>query len=51
MIQRRGGARFALESFERLPVFNQLFGKKFEREESPQGGVFGLVHHTHAPTT
>src|ERR1700693_3926947 len=51
MIQRRGGARFARDSCERLPVFNQLFGKKLEREESAQRGVFSLVHHTHAPTT
>jgi hypothetical protein len=48
VIECRGGASFALESFQRLPVFGQFFWEKFERDETTQSGVLSLVHDTHA---
>jgi hypothetical protein len=51
MVQRRGGARFALKSFQRMPVFSYFFREKLKRNETAQGRVFGLVNHTHPSAT
>ena len=40
--------RLATETFERLGVARYVIGKKFQRDEAPQFGVFGLVDNTHA---
>ena len=48
VIQRRGGAGFALKSFERRAIFRESFGQELQRHLAAQLGVFGLVDHTHA---
>src|SRR5580700_8241727 len=51
VVERRGGAGFALESFEGLRVFGEVFRKEFQRYETPKGSVFGLVDDAHPPAT
>src|SRR5580704_939565 len=48
MIQGGRSLCFALETRERLWISGYIARKKLQRNEAPQGGVFGLVHHTHA---
>ncbi len=48
MIQRRGGAGFALEALERLRVGGDFGRKEFESDEASQLDVFGLVDDAHA---
>ena len=40
-------AGFALESFKGLLVVGQIFGEKFQCNETSQSGVFGLVNDAH----
>jgi len=49
--ERGGGASFALEALQRLPVFGKLLGQELECDEAALLGVLGLVHHTRAPAT
>ncbi len=44
-------AGFALEAFQRLLVVGQIFGEKFQRNETSQSGVFGLVNNAHPAAT
>src|SRR5580704_1136703 len=48
MIQRRSGARLTTETFERLRVAGYIIRKKFQCDEAPQFGVFGLIDNSHA---
>ncbi len=48
MIQRGGGACFALESLERRPVLREAFGQKLQRHLPAELRILGLVHHAHA---
>jgi hypothetical protein len=48
VIQRRGGAGFTLEAFERLRVGGDVRGKEFESDEAAKLDVFGLVNNAHA---
>src|ERR1700679_2627167 len=48
MIQRGGCLRFTLESAQGLLVAGNFVGKKFQRDEAPQAGVFGFVNDAHA---
>src|SRR5690348_17509729 len=43
MIERRGGAGFALEAFEGLFVARNALGKKFQRDEAAKARVFSFV--------
>ena len=47
VIEGRSGARFALESLQRLVVLRQFLGQEFQRDEAAELDVFRLVHHTH----
>src|SRR5271157_3649167 len=51
MVQRRGGASFAPEALQRLPVVSQIVGKELEGDEAAKTGVLGLIHHTHPAAT
>ena len=44
-----GSAGFALQSFQRLPVFGHFFREKLERDEATESGVFGAANDTHPP--
>jgi len=48
MVEGGGGLGFALETFERLSVASEIFGKKFEGDETAELGVFGFVNDAHA---
>jgi hypothetical protein len=48
MIQRRGGASFALEAFERWGVGGEGARKEFDRNSAVQTNVPGLVYLTHS---
>jgi hypothetical protein len=48
MIQRGRGAGFAAETFERLRITDEIFGKEFDGDEAAEFGVFGFVDDTHA---
>ena len=48
MVQSRGGAGFAAKTLQRLRVLGKIVGKKFQRDKSPELGIFGLVNDTHA---
>ena len=48
MIQRGGCLGFALEAAEGLLVAGNFVGKKFQRDEALQAGVFGFVNDAHA---
>src|SRR5579863_8208046 len=48
MVQRRGGARFALKTFESLRIGCDVLGKKFESDEAAEFGVFGFVDDAHS---
>ncbi len=49
MVERRGGARLALEARQRLLVAGDIFGQELERHHAAELGVLGLVDHAHAP--
>ena len=51
MIQRRGGARLALESLQGLVIVRKTFGQKLERHHPAEPGVLGLIHDTHPAAT
>ena len=48
VIEGGGGARFALETFESLRVAGEIFGEKFQRDETAELGVFGFVDDAHS---
>ena len=50
MIQCGSCLRLTFEARQSLRVFGHILGKKLQRHEAVQPGVFGLVHHPHAPT-
>ena len=50
MVQRGGGTRFTLESFERLRIVGEIVGKKFESDEAAEARVFGFVDDAHSAT-
>jgi len=43
MVQRRGGAGFALEPVERVPVPGEIGGQELERDLPAEAGVLGLI--------
>src|SRR6266849_484158 len=47
MIAGGGGARLALETFERLRVACQLLRKEFHGDRAAEARVFGSKDHTH----
>jgi len=47
MIERRSGARFALEALQGLGALGDILGQEFERHQAPQPRVLGLINHTH----
>jgi hypothetical protein len=47
MVQRRRGARFALEALERLRILRHLFRKELERDHAAEPRVLGFVDRTH----
>jgi hypothetical protein len=49
MVQRRGRSRFSPKSLQRLCVFSQFIGKKFQRNVTPEICVFRFVNDTHSP--
>ena len=51
MIQGRGGASFAAETFQGLRVSRNIVRQEFESDEAAKFGVLGLVDHTHAAAT
>ena len=38
-----------METFQGLAILGQRLGQELERDEPVQAGVFGLIHHAHAP--
>ena len=47
VVQRRGGARLALEALEREMVARELRRQKLQRNVAAESGVVGAIHHTH----
>ena len=47
MIESRGGPRLAAKAFQGLGISGQFVGQEFQRDETPQFGVFSFVDHTH----
>src|ERR1035437_978669 len=43
MVQRRGGASFAPQALQRMPVVSQIVGKKLEGDETAETCVLGLT--------
>jgi hypothetical protein len=48
MIQRRCGAGFPAEAFERLGVLGRILGQKLQSHQPAKFRVLSLVDHTHA---
>ncbi len=48
MVQCGGGLRFTLESRQSLWIAGDILRQKFQRDESLEARVFGLVNDTHA---
>ena len=48
MVQGRRSTRLAPKAFESLRVLGKFVRKKFQGNEAPELGVFGLIDHTHA---
>ena len=48
MIERGGSAGFAAEAFERLRVFSEIVGKKFQGDVAAEVCVFGFVNDAHS---
>ena len=51
MVERRGRARLAVETFDELAVLGQLYGQELQGDRPAELGVLGLVHHAHAAPT
>jgi hypothetical protein len=49
VVQRRGGARLALEAFERVLIARKLFRQELQRHLPAELQIFGLVNDTHPP--
>ncbi len=49
MIERRGGAGFALESLQGLRVFGEFFRQELQGDAATEFGVLGLVYNPHPP--
>src|SRR5260370_22780093 len=49
MVQCRGGASFALESFESKRISDHVRVEKFQCDMPAELEVFGLIHHAHTP--
>ncbi len=47
MVERRRGARFALEALEHRHVVLQLLGQELDGHAAPEATVLGLVDHAH----
>jgi len=47
MIEYRGSLCLALEACESLRIASDIFGEKFQRDETMQARVLGLVHDAH----
>ena len=47
VIQRGGGARFSLESLQRLPVFAQRIRQELEGNQAAQFCILSAINHTH----
>ena len=50
VVQGRGGACFAAETFDGLGVLRNVVGKKFQGDVAAEAGVLGLVDDAHAAT-
>ena len=48
VIERRRGLGFALKPAQSLGIARDFVGKEFQRDETMQASVFGLVNHAHA---
>ena len=48
MVQRRGGARLAAESLDRLRVWGNIFRKEFESDVAAEADVLGPIDNAHA---
>src|SRR5882672_4290390 len=48
MVQRRGGAGFALKAVQGLTVFGEFIGEKLKGDETAELDVLGPVYDTHA---
>src|SRR2546427_10202290 len=51
VIQGGGGASFTLKPLKCLAIFGHLCGQEFQSHQTPELGVFGLIHHTHSAAT
>ena len=51
MIERRGSARLAAETFQKLMILGKLLRQELERHTSAELRVLGLVDHAHAART
>jgi hypothetical protein len=51
MIQRRGGARFALEALDRLAVAGQVLRQELQRDGALEPQILGPVDDAHAAGT
>ena len=50
VIESRCRASLAAKALQRLMVFGDVVGEKFQRDKAAQLGVFSLVDHTHSTT-
>ena len=48
VIERRGGAGFALETLVGIGSVVRSLGKEFECDAAAEGQIFGLVDHSHS---
>jgi hypothetical protein len=51
MIEGRSGFGFALEAGESVRAFGRVIGQKLEGDRATEFEIFGLVHHSHSPST
>src|SRR5215470_17322448 len=49
MVQRRSCLCLTLEPSQRLWVFRYFIRQELQSNETMEGGVLGLIHHTHSP--
>ena len=50
MIQGRGGASFAAETFEGLRVLGDVVRQEFQRDEAAERNILGFIDNAHPPT-
>ena len=50
VVEGRSRLGFALKTGQGLRIPSYFLGQKLQRDETPQTGVLGLVHHAHAAT-